>query len=486
MKMSFSSLEFLLFFPLVIVGYNLLPQRFRLLFLLLSSYVFYLFQHPAYAFILLGVTIVTFFFAKWINNRTDRKRKRMLAVGVCCILLPLLVFKYYNGFNQLIFSLFDRIGINVSFPSIDLLLPVGMSFYTFMAIGYLVDVYYDEVQPETNFCSVALFLSFFPYLLSGPIERSNNMFPQIRQLQRSKPNDISKGLKTMLWGYFMKLCVADRIKPLVDVAFENLDVCTGSILALVSALYAIELYADFGGYSLIAIGSARCLGINIIENFRRPFFATSISELWHRWHISLINWLTEYIFSPVSFSLKKLGGFGVAVAIIITFLISGLWHGAKMTFVIWGLINGIFLCYEMVTRKYRLSIESRFHLTRNPLYVFLRCFFVFVIFSLSTILCRCDSLAQGKVFMSSMFFSNWETDYILRFFTAVGRMKVFIMIIALIILITKECHDEFSSKRSVLFESHNSVIRFFSYFVTIVFILLFGVFSGGQYIYFNF
>lgn len=476
--MTFTSFNFLVFFPLVIILYNLIPQKVRLWYLLVVSYLFYINLQPVYALLLVLVTLTTFFFTKAIaSSQSEKTKHRLLIGGILLILLPLFFFKYFSFINNSIISLLEQYSIHIALPSISWMLPIGISFYTFMAIGYIIDVYNEEVEFEKNPASTGLFLSFFPIILSGPIERAGNMLPQFKELKQSTYEDLTQGAKWMLWGYFMKLCVADRLGLYVDAVFNNIPHHNGTTLAFASILYPFQVYGDLGGYSLIAIGAARCMGIKIIPNFNRPFFATSMAEFWRRWHMSLIQWLTDYIYTPLSFVLRKWKIWGIVAALMLTFFISGIWHGAAMTFVVWGLVQGVYLSIEALINPYRTAFENRFHLKKNPLYILICCVIIFVLFAFSQIFANCTTLQdfltvfiklvtqKGHLFMdaSSLF---------------MGGLSLFIMFI-------KDLKDEFNWHIHFM-NSDSKVVRYMSVVGLIVYVMLFGVLDGGQFIYFQF
>lgn len=476
--MTFTSFEFLLFFPAVVLLYNLCPQRLRMWFLLAVSYAFYAFMQPVYMLLLVAVTGTTYGFTRWMDAvENDDKKRRIMVWGIILVLLPLFFFKYFNFVNESIFSLFSLCGIQCTVPTIKWMLPVGISFYTFMAIGYMIDVNNEEVDVEKSIGSVGLFLSFFPYILSGPIERAGNMFPQLKKMPTSKPSDFTAGLKLMLWGYFMKLCVADRLGIYVDAVFSNFTYHNGTTLAFASLIYPFQVYGDLGGYSLIAIGTARCMGLKIIPNFNRPFFATSMSELWRRWHMSLINWLTDYIYTPLSFALRKWKVWGIVCALMLTFFISGVWHGAAVTFIVWGLVQGIYLSLEALLQKRRVSMETEHNLTKRWWYILMCCLIVYFLFAFSQIFGICNNLSDAWTVIGKIFTNHGTV------FTEVTSVYG---LIALVIMFYKDFRDEFFPKRMKLFESKSIVIRFASYLIVVAMILLMGVLDGSQFIYFKF
>ena len=477
--MTFTSFEFLLFFPAVVILYNLVPQKYRIWYLLIVSYAFYAFMQPVYLLLLATVTGVTYATTRWIESTEDEKKKHHIMVGgILLVLFPLFFFKYFNFVNELFLNLFRSIGISVSLPTIEFMLPVGISFYTFMAIGYIVDVYNEEVEVEKDVSAVGLFLSFFPIILSGPIERAGNIFPQLKKLSNSKPIDLTSGAKLMLWGYFMKLCVADRLGIYIDAAFASVVHQNGITLAFASLLYPIQVYGDLGGYSLIAIGAARCMGVQIIPNFKRPFFATSMSELWRRWHMSLIQWLTDYIYTPLSFSLRSWKIWGIVCALILTFLISGIWHGAAITYIVWGLVQGVYLSIEAILQKRRTQFENKHRLQKRWWYIMICCIGVFLLFSFSQIFGKCTTLSDSWLAITKIF--SFEGSLFM------DPSTLFYAAIMLVILFFKDFRDEFFPDKFKLFYSKNIVVRFASYLIILFLIINMGVLDSGQFIYFKF
>lgn len=477
--MTFTSFEFLLFFPAVVLLYNLIPQKWRVWYLLAVSYVFYAFMQPVYLVLLAAVTGITYGFARWMGMTEDDDKKHKLMVwGIILILLPLFFFKYYNFINESLMALLSGIGITVSIPLTKWMLPVGISFYTFMSIGYLIDVYNEEVDVEKNIGAVGLFLSFFPYILSGPIERAGNMFPQLKKLPTSRPIDLTAGAKLMLWGYFMKLCVADRLCIYVDAVFNNIAQHNGTTLAVASLLYPIQLYADFAGYSILAMGVARCMGISIVQNFNRPFFATSISGFWRRWHMSLINWLTDYIYTPLSYSFRKWKLWGIYIALMLTFFISGVWHGASVSFIVWGLIQGFFLCTEATFQTKRTAFENKHRLQSRWWYILICCVVVYVLFAFSQIFGRCSTVSDAFTVIEKIV---RERGSAFVAFDTLGHAAFMILI-----LFFKDLRDEFFPNKLRCFESPNIVIRFVSYLIVLFLIVNMGVLDAGQFIYFQF
>jgi alginate O-acetyltransferase complex protein AlgI len=478
--MGFTSFNFLIFFPLVALLYWLTPARLQWLILLLANYFFYINIKPVFALLLAAITLSTYLFTRLIDEADDESRKRnLMVINIILILLPLFFFKYFTSINNTIISLLVSAHIRWPLPEIKLLLPVGISFYTFVAIGYTVDVYNEKINAEKHLGLVALFLSFFPLILSGPIERATNLLPQFRLPRKLEYAMVVKGFKWVLWGYFMKLVVADRIGIYVDAIYAYIGEHNGTSLLFAAFLYPFQVYADLGGYSLIAIGAASLLGIKVIQNFNRPFFATSMSEFWRRWHISLISWLTDYVYTPLSFYFRRFGIGGIVISLLLTFMISGIWHGAAITYVAWGLMQGVFLSIEAVTRNNRIGVENKYHLTDSVIYTAICIGLTFILFAASQIFGRAPNLNDAFVIYKKIFTTHGPLF--------IGDPSTFLFIlIGLPMLLIKDFTDEFTPSRFLFFESPHKAVRVLAYATIIVFILLIGVLDGGQFIYFKF
>lgn len=479
--MTFTSFEFLLFFPAVVLFYNFIPQKIRVWYLLAVSYAFYAFMQPVYLLLLASVTGVTYGITRWMSCTEDEdQKKRQMVLGIILVLLPLFFFKYFNFVNESIHGLLSSAGLNITIPAIKWMLPVGISFYTFMAIGYIVDVYNEEVAVENNIGSVGLFLSFFPYILSGPIERAGNMFPQFKSFKNSTYDDLVSGFKFLMLGYFMKLCVADRLGIYVDAIFGDIIGSSGKSLTFATLLYPFQVYADLGGYSIMAMGAARCMGLKIIPNFKRPFFATSMSELWRRWHMSLITWLTDYIYTPLSFALRSWKVWGIVCALMLTFFISGLWHGAAFTFIIWGVVQGVYLSTEALLQKKRSSFENKHKLTNRWWYIFLCCGVVYLLFTFSQIFGRCSTVSDSFLVISKIFSFGGKFNF-------VDKHNLLYAVISLFFLFAFDFKNEYLPKLHISpFSSKYWIIRYVSYILLVVYILAYGALGSSQFIYFQF
>lgn len=472
--MLYNSFEFLLFFPIVAIGYYLTGGGKSLSnsWLLLASYYFYINLKPIYALILLASTLITFFCGLLLERNAEsvRKKKTILTASLVLNFSMLFVFKYYNFINGSIESLMSSVGLRWNVPYLNVLLPVGISFFTFQAAGYIIDVYRGTVKAEKNFLTYALFVSFFPVILAGPIQRAKNLIPQLKQKHPVLYDNVIGGLKMMLWGYFMKLCVADRLGTYVDAAYSNYAIHNGTTLAIAAIFYSIQIYCDFAGYSLTAIGCARVMGFTLPENFKRPYFSTSIQDFWRRWHIALSTWFRDYLYIPLGGNRVKYSRY--LVNILIVFLVSGLWHGAGWTFVVWGGLHGIFQVIE--------SLMKRNNKTENTLPMTGRLCKIVVTFLLATIawvFFRADSLEMACTIVGKTF-SDFGKPFI-------SPEAMLFGLLSILILSAKDIADEFYPRIAVL-NSSNKYISGIAFSVLTVYIILFGVLDGSQFIYFQF
>ena len=477
--MVFTSFNFLIFFPLVVVLFYLSPIKFRWVTLLLAGFFFYINIKPIYFLLLCGVICSTWLFTKLIQRTKNESHRRLYLISnIILILLPLVFFKYFTVINNTMIQLMENWHLRWPLPEVRYILPIGISFYTFMAIGYTIDVYNDEIEAEHNIGIVALFISFFPLVLSGPIERARNMIPQFKEFHPIDYANIPTGLKIMLWGYFMKLVVADRLGIYVDVVYGNISGSNGSSLLIASLLYPFQVYADLGGYSLIAIGTARLMGLKVMQNFNRPFFATSMAEFWRRWHISLISWLTDYIYTPLSFSFRKLRIWGIILALMLTFLISGIWHGATLNYVVWGLMQGLFLSFEALIFTRKSAQGKRYQISKNPLFTFISISITYILFSASLILGRLETIGDAVVAYEKIL-TDHGTPYLDLTTLAYSFFGICLVVI-------KDFKDEYYPGNFQFFSNKRLWIRFSSYLTVIFIIILFGVFRGHRFIYFQF
>ena len=338
--MLFNSLAFAIFLPIVFLLFWAMPQKHRWIVLLLSSYYFYMSWNVKYVVLILFTTAVSFVTALLLEKTQQKeKRKRYLVLALCACLGVLFVFKYFNFFTGTVAAVLQRFALPIHPVTLTLMLPVGISFYTFQTLSYVIDVYRGEVKAERHFGRYAAFISFFPQLVAGPIERTENLLPQINKKEfHFSYENASYGLKLMAWGFFKKLVIADNLGVYVDQIFNDVTYYRGFSVLLAVLFFTLQIYCDFSGYSDIAIGTARLFDIRLMTNFKSPYFSGSIREFWTRWHISLSTWFRDYVYIPLGGN--RVSRFRNAVNLMVTFLVSGLWHGAAWTFVVWGGVHG--------------------------------------------------------------------------------------------------------------------------------------------------
>jgi len=347
--MLFNSLEFPVFFIAVVLFCAVLPTRARWVLLLLASYLFYAAWEPGYLALIAVSTLVDFAVGLAMGRRSDRRARRPWLIASLVANLGLLfTFKYYDFFRGSLTGALAAFDVSVDLPALDLLLPVGISFYTFQTLSYTLDVYRGDRPPERHLGFFALYVAFFPQLVAGPIERSTRLLPQLRGAGQLDVERMRSGLLTMLKGFALKIVVADRLAIYVNAVYGDPDAYAGAPVALATYFFAFQIYCDFAGYSAIAIGAARVLGVDLMENFRRPYLAASVREFWGRWHISLSTWFRDYLYIPLGGSRRGPGR--RAVSVFVVFLLSGLWHGANWTFLAWGALHGAFMLGGMLGR----------------------------------------------------------------------------------------------------------------------------------------
>ncbi len=499
--MLFNSIDFLLFFPLVVIIYYIIPQRTKYIWLLVASYYFYMNWNVKYALLLVSSTVVTYACSRlidWVGVKVLNKKsadiyKKISLIGCLIINLGILfIFKYYGFFANSIGGLFQQLGIEARMPQYDIVLPVGISFYTFQALSYTIDVYRGEIYAEKNILKYALFVSFFPQLVAGPIERSKNLLKQLDKKGKCSSRQIKEGLFLMLWGYFLKIIIADRAAVIVDNVYNSGGKYGGWYLITATFLFAMQIYCDFAGYSTIAMGAAKILGINLMENFDAPYLSKSVSEFWHRWHISLSSWFKDYLYIPLGGNRK--GRVRKYINLMIVFCVSGLWHGASWTFILWGGINGFFQVAEDVLKEIRsrfFSVSSNKKENRLGTNV-LKVVVTFCLVDFAWIFFRADTMQTainvvrsmvkarniGIIFDGSLFELGLE------------RFDVWILLIALLVLLLVD----FAKYKGVCIRARILASEgWFQWGMIILsfwFILMLGIYGGdydtSQFIYFQF
>jgi len=479
--MLFNSFSFAVFMPIVFILYWALPHRFRWVLLLIASYYFYMSWNANYVVLILGTTFVSYITALLLEKTNNPTLKKICLAAAAIISLGVLFFfKYFNFFQDSVIALFNAFAIQLHPVTLNLLLPVGISFYTFQTLSYVVDVYNGSVPAEHHFGKYATFISFFPQLVAGPIERTSNLLPQIKKEHHFNYEKASYGMKLMVWGFFKKLVIADVFASYADKIYNSPDSFKGFALILGTLFFTIQIYCDFSGYSDIAIGCAKLLDIDLMQNFKSPYFSASIKEFWSRWHISLSTWFKDYVYIPLGGNRR--GSFRTSLNLIITFLVSGLWHGANWTFVIWGGIHGVLQVIEK-------NVFKNTAIKKFSLGWMLRVILVFCICSFAWIFFRANSFTDAAMIISNLFFGldAGIINYLTTGVHAVGLTLKTItpMVISVLILIV---YDFFSLKTDVIkwISSKHIVIRYSVYLFMLVFIILFRASGEAVFVYFQF
>ncbi|MCK9163628.1 MAG: MBOAT family protein [Bacteroidales bacterium] len=424
--------------------------------------------NPAYAILIFFSTFITYACSLLLEKYKENPRPKRLFLTLSLIINfgILFVFKYFNFLNESIFQVLELMNIRWTVPNFDLLLPVGISFYTFQAVGYTIDVYRGDIKAEKHFGIYALFVSFFPQLVAGPIERAKNLLPEFKEKHYIDFNRISSGFKIMLWGFFMKIVIADRLSIYVNAIYNNVDNHNGLSFILATLLFSIQIYCDFGGYSNIAIGTAKIMGFNLMTNFNRPYFALSIRDFWQRWHISLSTWFKDYLY--ISLGGNRVSRTRHLFNLFLTFLVSGIWHGANYTFVIWGGLHGIYQVVGVLKSKLVPNLK-----TIKPIQMLIT--FGLVVFA--WIFFRANTITDAFTIIKKILTQpgNLFTDQTTLAYAFIG----------IVILLIKDLKDEF--KLNIHFSTSKYFLKRYLYYATMItIILLFGVFDSGQFIYFQF
>ena len=472
--MLFNSLEFLLFYIFVTVVFFSLPHKFRWFHLLAASCYFYMAFVPLYILILGGTIVVDYAAGLLIEKSSGIKSRNYLTMSLIANIGVLCIFKYYNFFIDNVNFATLGIGIKKSFSYLSILLPIGLSFHTFQAMSYTIEVYKGNQKAERHFGIYSLYVMFYPQLVAGPIERPQNILHQFYEKKILNADDIFSGLAQMTRGFFKKVVVADLLATYVDTIFNNYTHYSGFTIIFAAWLFLFEVYCDFSGYTDIAIGAARTMGFHIMPNFALPLFSKTLSELWKRWHISLSTWFRDYLFNPIVIKKRDWGKWAIIYASIITFLISGLWHGASWNFIIWGFLQGLFISVEIL-----FGIKSKYF-NKNFFRKCLGVFITFNLFSLSLIFFRSYTFNQAitifkNIFITSGFFNLQISD-----------PALFIsMMISLFVLIGVEYFFYRKQTLQDLYFKKKKLTIVLS-IMFILFIILFGVSNGEQFIYFQF
>jgi len=480
--MLFNSLQFSLFFLIVVSIYFSLPHRFRWILLLTSSYYFYMCWKPEYVILIMSSTLIDYFAARRMSLHSEQKRRRKyLALSLVCNLGILFFYKYFNFVNTSLSESLQLVNIYYDAPVFQVLLPVGISFYTFQTLSYTIDVYKGRIPAERHLGIYALYVSFWPQLVAGPIERTKHLLPQFKQRHEFDYNRVTSGLRLMLWGLFKKVVIADQLAVYVNRVYNHVDDFQGLPLLFATFFFAIQIYCDFSGYTDMARGAAKVMGYDLMENFRRPYFAKSIREFWQRWHISLSTWFRDYVYIPLGGSRQVKWRW--YYNLLITFFLSGLWHGANWTFVIWGALHGCYLVIENMTGSFQNRIATRFSTDKNSFTNrAIRVTITMTMICFAWIFFRANSLADACNVIQKMFLINSSDLGI----AIVGLPSFLRILVLLSVLFTVDIMERNQSLQEIL-PKQPLLLRWGTYITFFWAIIVAGIFGIQQeFIYFQF
>ncbi len=471
--MLFNSIQFLVFFPVVTILYFLLPHAFRWALLLTASCVFYMAYVPYYILILAFTICVDYISGISIENASGHRKKVFLIISLISNIGILSYFKYFNFLNDNLIALGHLIQQPIGFRHLSILLPIGLSFHTFQAMSYNIEVYRGHQKAERHFGLFSLYVMFYPQLVAGPIERPQNLLHQFREKHIFKYEEVADGLKLMLWGFFKKIVVADRLANYVDEVYNHPGAYHGLPVVIATIFFAFQIYCDFSGYSDIAIGAAQVMGFRLMDNFNRPYFSASISEFWRRWHISLSTWFRDYFYISI-------GGNRVSIPrwyfnLFLTFLVSGLWHGANWTFIIWGALNGVYIVLEIIIKPITLKFPKLINFrVLNVLITFILIDFAWIFF-------RASSVQNAVILIRNMFvFSNGGLKWALF-----DTYDFWICVISILFMEWVHYMERHNKMRH-FFNDRPLIVRWAMYTFLVWAIWIYGVFGAREFIYFVF
>lgn len=495
--MLFNSIHFMLFFPIVTLMYFLIIPKIRWIWLLISSYYFYMCWNPKYAILIGFSTVVTYLSGILISNansiKNEIKREKVKVIFVALSLVInlgiLFFFKYYDFFFYNISRVFSIVNIKVNYPMFDIILPVGISFYTFQALSYTIDVYRGDIEAEKNLGKYALFVSFFPQLVAGPIEKSKDLLNQFNNTYYFEYERVKSGLLLMLWGFFQKIVVADRAAIMVNTIYNSPSTYGGFQIIIATLFFSFQIYCDFASYSNIAIGAAKVMGFQLTNNFDQPYFSRSIKDFWRRWHISLSSWFRDYLYIPLGGSRK--GKLRTYINIMIVFLSSGLWHGASINFVVWGGLHGIYQIIGDMLRPIKDRFIKLFNIRSNVFsYKLMQIVINFTLVNFAWIFFRASSFSNAKILVKNLFiFNPWVLIDGSLFTLGLDKREFLVVLLSIILVVIVDLLQRKMNIFEALSEQ-NLLFRWGIYISTIVIILIFGsygpTYSAQQFIYFQF
>ncbi len=493
--MSFISIAFLFFFVAIVAAYYLCPARWRWLVLLIGSCYFYMAFVPQYLLVLFTIIILDFFLARRIEQSTGRTRRLYLTLSILSNIGILFVFKYFNFFNANIALVAHLVDWNYAPATLRLLLPLGLSFHTFQSLSYIIEVYRGKYPASRHLGVYALYVMFFPQLVAGPIERPQHLLEQLKSLNiRFSPTRIVSGLRLMVWGLFKKVVIADRLAVAVTYVWAHAAHLPGPSMVLAAIFFAFQLYTDFGGYSDIARGSARVLGIDVVRNFEQPFYSRSTAEYWRRWHISLSTWFRDYFYYPLVYSTHRITRAWLYACVLITFLVTGLWHGAGWTYIIMGGLFGMYIVVGQATKAWRDRAAHVVGLDMVPrVRAALQMLTTFILAGFADIFFRAPSLHEALLFIRDagsgwgMSVARYWDAYIVNPFDYTGfTTSEFLLSIALIVFLMIVDFREQHQRLGALFDAQSLWRRSMLYTSVVLAVVLLGVYGQTAFIYFQF
>ena len=488
--MLFNSFEFLLFFPIVTIIYFLLPHKFRWFHLLVASCIFYMYFIPIYILILFATIVIDYIAGILIENASGRRRKWFLVLSIITNVGVLAVFKYYNFFAANINELFHLSATQVNVPLLNIILPIGLSFHTFQAMSYTIEVYRGNQAAERHFGIYSLYVMFYPQLVAGPIERPQNLLHQFHAKHTFNYNNAVSGLRQMLWGMIKKVVIADRLATVTDPIFNNVHQNSGITLALGATFFAFQIFCDFSGYSDIAIGAAKVMGFHLMTNFNKPYHSRSISEFWKRWHISLSTWFKDYLY--ISLGGNRVSLPRVYFNLFFVFLVSGFWHGANWTFIIWGALHGFYLVFALFTKNIRKKISDRTGISKiHWLNNFIDVTITFVLVVFAWVFFRANN-AKDAFFVVKQFcripkelMTVMKTKKI-AFLNLPGIENHILPCIFVIFLLEAAHIIQVKYRLEETFSTKPKLLRWSLYYTGIIALFYLGVYEQRQFIYFQF
>ena len=486
--MTFHSLVFLIFYPTLLLFYFLLPQRARLPLLLAASYFFYMYYQPSLIFLILATTAISWLASLGIEKSRSRAvRRLLLALTLVVCLGTLFFYKYFDFLMESVCTVLGLFGADASPIVLSLVLPVGISFYTFQTLSYVIDVYRGNIQHEKNFLYYALFVSFFPQLVAGPIERPENLLPQLKIRHRFEKENAVKGAKHMLVGYFKKICVADLLAETVNLVYNAPEEASPIGIVIATALFAVQIYCDFSGYTDIAIGISRVMGIRLMQNFDHPYRARTIREFWSRWHISLSSWFKDYLYIPLGGSRCK--KWRHMLNLMIVFLVSGLWHGARFTFIVWGFLHGVYQVIGHLTRAPRAALRRRIGISDDSrALALLQTAVTTLLVGFAWLFFRANSMQDAVLLLSKFFsLSAWSAPFSLSENLGLGAVSILTVVCSLtLIFILDRILPYADEKGSSSVLTKNGGFVYIAWAVLLVYMLLLATDKVSTFIYFQF